>query len=93
MQAGSPGAGLGTHDEYELGDLSGKHGLHVGLDYVMGWTWDHFLPLWGPWAIGSSVWLRCCPFSTATTELRFPPHEYSLRWMLQLWNVRTPEVA
>ncbi|CAG0911601.1 unnamed protein product, partial [Cyprideis torosa] len=40
----SLGAGVGSHDQYELGDLSGKHGLYRGLTYVRGSTWDHHLP-------------------------------------------------
>ncbi|CAG0905219.1 unnamed protein product, partial [Cyprideis torosa] len=52
----SLGAGVGSHDQYELGDLSGKHGLYRGLTYVRGSTWDHHLPLWGPHSvIGRSI--------------------------------------
>ena len=38
----------GSHDAYELGDLSGKHGLLSGLASVTAAVTDHFLPLWGP---------------------------------------------
>lgn len=30
----SPVPGTGTHDEYELGDLSGKHGMLLGLEFI-----------------------------------------------------------
>ncbi|XP_037782115.1 uncharacterized protein LOC119578625 [Penaeus monodon] len=44
----SPEPGLGSHDRYELGDLSGKHGLLTGLQEVEATVTDHNLPLFGP---------------------------------------------
>lgn len=44
----SPEPGLGAHDQYELGDLSGKHGLLSGLDEAVATVTDHNLPLFGP---------------------------------------------
>ncbi|XP_071538692.1 LOW QUALITY PROTEIN: uncharacterized protein [Panulirus ornatus] len=49
----SPEAGLGAHDQYELGDLSGKHGLLTGLDEVSATVTDHNLPLLGPRSVMS----------------------------------------
>lgn len=43
----SPEAGLGSHDQYELGDLSGKHGLLTGLEDAMATVTDHNIPLFG----------------------------------------------
>ncbi|KAK7069333.1 hypothetical protein SK128_014470, partial [Halocaridina rubra] len=44
----SPEPGHGAHDQYELGDLSGKHGLLSGLDDAVATVTDHNLPLFGP---------------------------------------------
>ncbi|XP_050697419.1 uncharacterized protein LOC126985909 [Eriocheir sinensis] len=44
----SPEAGLGAHDHYELGDLSGKHGQLLGLEDADATVTDHNLPLFGP---------------------------------------------
>lgn len=43
----SPEAGLGAHNQYELGDLSGKHGQLLGLEDVAATVTDHNLPLFG----------------------------------------------
>lgn len=52
----SPLAGVGAHNQYELGDLSGKHGLLTGLQEVQAAATDHNLPLFGPRSvIGRSV--------------------------------------
>ncbi|CAG0919694.1 unnamed protein product [Notodromas monacha] len=55
-QSRSPPPAYGTHDEYELGDLSGKHGILRDQESVEGFVWDTMLPLWGPFSIiGRSV--------------------------------------
>ncbi|KAG0723410.1 Superoxide dismutase [Cu-Zn] [Chionoecetes opilio] len=46
--ATSPEPGLGAHDQYELGDLSGKHGMLLGLPDTHATVTDHNLPLFGP---------------------------------------------
>ncbi|MPD02591.1 Superoxide dismutase [Cu-Zn], chloroplastic [Portunus trituberculatus] len=46
--ATSPEPGLGAHDQYELGDLSGKHGMLLGLEDAQATVTDHNLPLFGP---------------------------------------------
>ncbi|XP_063847913.1 uncharacterized protein LOC135093003 [Scylla paramamosain] len=46
--ASSPEPGLGAHDQYELGDLSGKHGMLLGLEDAHATVTDHNLPLFGP---------------------------------------------
>ncbi|CAG0892689.1 unnamed protein product, partial [Darwinula stevensoni] len=52
----SPPTGRGSHDAYELGDLSGKHGILEGLDDVKGTAFDTMLPLWGPFSsVGRSI--------------------------------------
>ena len=55
----SPPAGRGTHDEYELGDLSGKHGPLKDVESIYastGGVWDTMLPLWGPRSVpGRSI--------------------------------------
>ena len=44
----SPEPGLGAHDHYELGDLSGKHGMLLDLEDAHATVTDHNLPLFGP---------------------------------------------
>lgn len=76
---GSPEAGLGAHDLYELGDLSGKHGLLKGLDDVDATVTDHNLPLFGPRSVVSRSlvvhdpagprWI-CSNFRPTTAQLR-----------------------
>ena len=52
----SPKPGLGTHDKYELGDLSGKHGLMTDVDTLDATVTDYNLPLFGPRSVvGRSV--------------------------------------
>ncbi|XP_066945953.1 uncharacterized protein Rsod [Macrobrachium rosenbergii] len=44
----SPEPGHGSHDQYELGDLSGKHGMLLDLEDTFATVTDHNLPLFGP---------------------------------------------
>lgn len=45
--SGSPAAGNGTDDDYEVGDISGRHGSLLGLDNKTGQFNDTNLPLSG----------------------------------------------
>ncbi|XP_068606911.1 uncharacterized protein cusr [Brachionichthys hirsutus] len=55
----SPPPGEGTADQYELGDLSGKHGTLAGLNDSISKLMDPALPLRGPYSsIGRSVVLH-----------------------------------
>lgn len=49
--AQSPGPGVGTLDQYELGDLSGKHGTLAGRNDFQAVHTDTTLPLSGPYSI------------------------------------------
>ncbi|XP_037076792.1 uncharacterized protein LOC119097959 [Pollicipes pollicipes] len=57
-------AGAATHDQYPLGDISGKHGRLTGLDSFESAVTDFRLPLWGP----RSVVGRSLVFTTAEEE-------------------------
>ncbi|KAK4302697.1 hypothetical protein Pmani_025236 [Petrolisthes manimaculis] len=52
----SPEAGLGAHNQYELGDLSGKHGQLLGLHDVAATVTDHNLPLFGARSVMDEAW-------------------------------------
>lgn len=49
--SGSPAAGNGTDDEYEVGDISGRHGSLLTLDNKTGQVKDTNLPLTGPHSV------------------------------------------
>lgn len=52
----SPPSGKGSHDQYELGDLSGKHGSLQGVDEIQATVTDYNLPLFGPRSVtGRSI--------------------------------------
>ncbi|CAL4177305.1 unnamed protein product, partial [Meganyctiphanes norvegica] len=52
----SPPPGQGSHDEYELGDLSGKHGSLQSFDEIQTTLTDYNLPLFGPRSVtGRSI--------------------------------------
>ena len=52
----SPLPGLGSHDQYEAGDLSGKHGLLSDIEEVQATVTDHNLPVFGSRSIiGRSI--------------------------------------
>ncbi|XP_042341844.1 uncharacterized protein cusr [Plectropomus leopardus] len=52
----SPGPGVGTVDQYEIGDISGKFGTLAGLNKSMAVYMDPNMPLYGPFSIvGRSV--------------------------------------
>ena len=52
----SPESGHGTHDQYLVGDLSGKHGLLTGVDSLDATVTDYNLPLFGPRSsVGRSI--------------------------------------
>ncbi|RXG69330.1 Superoxide dismutase [Cu-Zn], partial [Armadillidium vulgare] len=52
----SPAPGMGSHDQYELGDLSGKHGMLLGVNSISATVIDHNLPLFGPRSVnGRSI--------------------------------------
>lgn len=56
---GSPVPGIGTHDQYQLGDLSGKHGLLADVDTLEATVTDYNLPLFGSQSIvGRSVVIK-----------------------------------
>lgn len=55
-------AGGDTHDQYAVGDFSGKHGRLNGLDSFESSVTDFRLPLWGP----RSVMGRSLVFTTPT---------------------------
>ncbi|XP_018430537.1 PREDICTED: uncharacterized protein LOC108803196, partial [Nanorana parkeri] len=47
----SPAAGNGTDDEYEVGDISGRHGSLLSLDHQTGQFKDTNFPLSGPLSV------------------------------------------
>ncbi|XP_068176652.1 uncharacterized protein cusr [Antennarius striatus] len=52
----SPEPGVGTVDQYEIGDLSGKFGTLNGLDESLAVFMDPYLPLSGPYSVvGRSI--------------------------------------
>ena len=58
----SPTAGLGSYDEYEVGDLSGKYGSLVGLEERSDCFMDNNLSLFGEHSIvGRSVVVHKSP--------------------------------
>ena len=58
----SPTAGLGSYDEYEVGDLSGKYGSLVGLEGRSDCFMDNNLSLFGEHSIvGRSVVVHKSP--------------------------------
>ena len=58
-QASSPAPGLGTHDQFELGDLSGKHGLLTEVDTLEATVTDYNLPIFGTQSIvGRSIVIK-----------------------------------
>lgn len=55
----SPEPGLGTHDKYPLGDLSGKHGLLTSVETLEATVTDYNLPVFGPRSVvGRSIVIK-----------------------------------
>ncbi|KAA0202127.1 Superoxide dismutase (Cu-Zn)-like protein [Hyalella azteca] len=66
VQPGSePKPGLGTHDQYGVGDLSGKHGLLTQVENLEATVTDYNLPIFGPRSVvGRSIVIKKSDNST-----------------------------